>query len=117
MVANSVTTEAGPVDSVFTRGKMLRRLGTVLVGASAASILTKQQAAVAAPQCCYGGSCYDRGCSCGTPYFGPCASAHGSSDNCWYCTQDPPNCRTWRCCDYTCGDSFCVCVTLMCNCC
>jgi hypothetical protein len=101
-------TETGPAGNI-TRQGLLRRLGAGAVGITAASILADRRAAVAeaAPQCCYGLPA----CGCGCP--GACGCG-------WYCTQEPPNCRTWRCCDHDCngnGVDDCICVTLICRCC
>jgi hypothetical protein len=76
------------VGDVGGRRSLLKKVGAVIIGASAATLL-QQKKAVAAPTPvgCYGLPGCDSGC--GTTVRGDC---------CWYWT-DSHQCRTYRCCD------------------
>ncbi len=83
------------------RRSVLTRLGAVVVGASAMTLLQQKKALAApTPRGCYGYPGCDGGCGSSTAASGGC---------CWYWT-DTSQCRTYRCCDkYNLSPNPCIC--------
>lgn len=93
-----------------SRNRFLSRLGAVIVGAAAASILVDQEKAVAAAPLCCGGynACSEDGCLC--------QSCCGTSCCCWWCSTS--SCHAYECIDVPCRFSVkgkCICVRLVCS--
>ena len=74
--------------AVGGRRSVMMKVGAVIVGASAATLLAQKKALAApTPVGCYGLPGCNSGCG---------STVHGSC--CWYWT-DTHQCRTYRCCD------------------
>jgi hypothetical protein len=93
---------------IISRGGLFARIGAVIVGATAASILaTQQKAAAHPPVCCVGGHhCWEYGCS-------SCPQGVGRGTCCWWCQG--PSCKMYQCCDQTCGSNGCICANVVCS--
>ena len=100
-----MTTQASPA-STTSRRSIFAKVGAVLVGASAMTLLRQKEAVAApTPRGCYGLPGCDGGC--GSTPRGAC---------CWYWT-DNSQCRTYRCCDVSglAPSSPCICRYLVGN--